>query len=291
MGAAGPAARREEGDYSPYLTDEQRSRRAGSARFGDGRLLPRVLLGGQAHLELLALDAAGAESLDRASGAALGDRHVREAIVNLDLADLAALESARLAGERAQDVAGTHLVLAAARQVQGRHCRIHGNGGSGVDAIAVWRWWRHLTLQRRTDGCLDRPQLGAVLRADQRHGHSRLAGAARASDAMDVDLRLKRQFEVHHQVQPFDVEATRGDVRRHQHADAVIAKLRHHEVALPLIQIAVQRGAAETRRVERLLDPGDGRLEITEDDGRLGRARPQDRQQRALAPTVIDDVG
>src|SRR6266571_1506978 len=81
-------------------------------------------LGGQAHLELLALDAAGAESLDRTSGAALGDRHVREAIVNLDLADLAARESARLAGQRAQDVAGTHLVLAAAREVQRRHCRI-----------------------------------------------------------------------------------------------------------------------------------------------------------------------
>src|SRR5205809_2751797 len=55
MGAAGPAARREEGEYSPYLTDEQRStrgpraapparggRRAGSARFGDGRLPPRA---------------------------------------------------------------------------------------------------------------------------------------------------------------------------------------------------------------------------------------------------------
>ncbi len=42
MGAAGPAARREEGEYSPYLTDEQRSRRAGSAHFGDGRLLPRA---------------------------------------------------------------------------------------------------------------------------------------------------------------------------------------------------------------------------------------------------------
>src|SRR5688572_11130299 len=42
MGAAGPAARREEGEYSAYLTDEQRSRRAGSARFGDGRLPPRA---------------------------------------------------------------------------------------------------------------------------------------------------------------------------------------------------------------------------------------------------------
>jgi peptidyl-prolyl cis-trans isomerase SurA len=42
MGAAGPAARREEGEYSSYLTDEQRSRRAGSARFGDGRLRPRA---------------------------------------------------------------------------------------------------------------------------------------------------------------------------------------------------------------------------------------------------------
>ena len=42
MGAAGPAARREEGEYRAYLTDEQRSGRAGSARFGDGRLYPRA---------------------------------------------------------------------------------------------------------------------------------------------------------------------------------------------------------------------------------------------------------
>src|SRR5438477_2319294 len=42
MGAAGPAARREEGEYRAYSTDEQRSRRAGSARFGDGRLAPRA---------------------------------------------------------------------------------------------------------------------------------------------------------------------------------------------------------------------------------------------------------
>ena len=83
-----------------------------------------------------------------------------------------------------------------------------------------------------------------------------LARAARASDAMDVDFRLKRQLEVHHQIQPFDVQAARGDVRRHQHADAVIAKFRHHEVALLLFQVAVQAGAADPRRAERLLDPG-----------------------------------
>jgi hypothetical protein len=34
---AGPAARRDEGEYSAYLTEEQRS-----ARFGDGRLCPRA---------------------------------------------------------------------------------------------------------------------------------------------------------------------------------------------------------------------------------------------------------
>ena len=87
---------------------------------------------------------------------------------------------------------------------------------------------------------------------------------------MDVDLWLKRQLEVHHQIQPFDVEAARGDVRRHQHANAVIAKLRHHEVALSLFQVAVQAGAADPRRAERLLDAGHRRLEIAEDDGRLG---------------------
>ena len=84
---------------------------------------------------------------------------------------------------------------------------------------------------------------------------------------MHVDLWLKWQLEVHHQIQPFDVEATRRDIRRHQDANAVIPKLRHHEVALFLFQAAMQAGAADSRRAQRLLDPGDGRLEVTEDDG------------------------
>jgi len=64
MGAAGPAARREEGEYSAYLTDEQRSRRAGSARFGDGRLFPRAarsaLFSGHASIVALAMVSAAA---------------------------------------------------------------------------------------------------------------------------------------------------------------------------------------------------------------------------------------
>src|SRR4029079_12794733 len=77
---------------------------------------------------LLALDAAGAEELYRAVRAALGDRHVRKALVDLDLADVAARESARLPRERTQDVAGTQLVLAAARNVQRLHGRVSVNG-------------------------------------------------------------------------------------------------------------------------------------------------------------------
>src|SRR5689334_1332466 len=100
-----------------------------------GKFLRDVVLGHnrlarQPDLELLALDAAGAEELYRAVRAPPGDRHVRKALVNLDLADVAARESARLASERTQDVAGTQLVLAAARDVQRLHGRVGVNGRS-----------------------------------------------------------------------------------------------------------------------------------------------------------------
>ena len=70
----------------------------------------------------------------------------------------------------------------------------------------------------------------------------------------------------------------------------MIAELRHHEVAVSLFQVAVQAGAADPRRTERLLHAGHGRLEIAEDDGRLGRAGAQDRQQRARAGVVASVV-
>src|SRR4051812_27099189 len=72
-------------------------------------------------LEALALDAAGAETLDRALGGGLGDRDVREAVVDFDFADFGAAEAAGFAGESAQDVAGAELVFAPAGETERFH--------------------------------------------------------------------------------------------------------------------------------------------------------------------------
>src|SRR4051794_25170768 len=110
----------------------------------------------QADLELLPLDAAGAQLLDGTSGAALGDGHIREAVVDLDLADLGPLQPARLTGQRPEDVARPHLVLATARDVQS----LHGRGGSGdarpeVESGGIGRGRRGRALEARPDGGLD----------------------------------------------------------------------------------------------------------------------------------------
>ena len=64
-----------------------------------------------------------AVSLRTASSAMLPvDRHVGRKLGHVDLADLRAVE-ARFAGQRAQHVAGTDLLLAAAEDLQRRHGR------------------------------------------------------------------------------------------------------------------------------------------------------------------------
>ena len=133
--------------------------------------------------------------------------------------------------------------------------------------------------------------LGAILRPDERHRQAGLTGPPGASDAVNVDLRLERELEVDDQIEAVDVETARGDVGRHQHPDAVVAEPRHHEVAVALLEIAVEAGGAQPRARQRLLDARDGRLEVAKNQSRFGRRRAQQGEERVEARALLHGVG
>src|SRR5690606_10176080 len=64
-----------------------------------------------------------------------GDRDEAVVIVQLDLADLRALEAPRLAGEGAQQIGGPQLVLAPAADPEGAHRGGPAQGGAGAAAL------------------------------------------------------------------------------------------------------------------------------------------------------------
>src|SRR5204863_1957219 len=79
-------------------------------------------------------------------------------------------------------------------------------------------------LDRPRDGLLEHPldraeEVGLV-DADQRDRFAGGAGTARATDAMDVVLRVPRQLEVDHDGHVLDIEPAGGHIGRDEHADS-----------------------------------------------------------------------
>ena len=63
-----------------------------------------------------------------------------------------------------------------------------------------------------------------LARAGQRDRDAVATGAAGTADAVDIVLGLARRVEVDHVADAGDVDAARGHVGRHQHADAALAQ-------------------------------------------------------------------
>ena len=66
------------------------------------------------------------------------------------------------------------------------------------------------------DEPLNAPHLAFFLGQDERYGVALFTGAGRASDAVDVILRMPRKIIVQHKLNTDDVNAPRGDVGRDQ---------------------------------------------------------------------------
>ena len=116
------------------------------------------------------------------------------------------------------------------------------------------------------------------------HHRERLAltpRAARATDAVDVIFRMDRHIEIEHMAHFRNVEPTRGNVRRDQIGDVIIAETfqRHH--ARTLVHVAMQCPHIEAMLLERCFECRNGRLAVGEHNAVLHiRLRTQQRAQR-----------
>ena len=85
---------------------------------------------------------------------------------------------------------------------------------------------QRLPVERRLLALFDCPRAMGFGRGDQADGDAFLAGAPGTSDAVNVDFRVARQFDVNHHVQRVDIQATCGDVGRDQHRQAAVGEHR-----------------------------------------------------------------
>src|SRR3546814_16520817 len=83
------------------------------------------------------------------------------------------------------------------------------------------------------------PYTTLFLSIAERDGDALGAGARGAADAVDVALRLVRQFVVDDVGDPWHVDAARGDVGRHQHAGTARAEGVERALARVLRLVAV----------------------------------------------------
>ena len=94
---------------------------------------------------------------------------------------------------------------------------------------------------------LDQPEVRERLGRHEADGDPRLAGATRATRAVDVVDGGARQVVLDDDGEADDVEAPGGEIGRDQHADLALAEALEHPRARPLAELPVQRGRADAR--------------------------------------------
>ena len=99
--------------------------------------------------------------------------------------------------------------------------------------------------QRLAGVRLDAADLVAFGVHGQREGQAVAAGAAGAADAVHIVFGLHRQVEVDGVADALHVDAARGHVGGHQHADLAALQLGQGAGALALVHVAVQGGRGE----------------------------------------------
>ena len=109
----------------------------------------------------------------------------------------------------------------------------------------------HLGVDALLRVVLDVADLAAIAMLGDRDGQAVAAGAAGAADAMHVVFRHFGQIVIDHMRDRRHIDAARGDVGGHQHAQLAAAQAHQGAVALALRHAAVKRG----HRMAQLLFP------------------------------------
>src|SRR5690606_16890765 len=185
-----------------------------------------------AHLERLRLDAVFGDTLHSSFRRLARHRDIGVQIADRDFSHLGS-RNTTFAGERAENVSGAQLVLAAAGDLQ---CHPRGLR----HRIARSDGWQRLPARRLLQVFLDGERTMGFGWRTQAQCQARLSGAAGATDTVDVLFGVEGEFDVDHRRQILDVEAACGDIGGDQQGAAHVGELRQYLIAVALFQIAVQ---------------------------------------------------
>ena len=97
---------------------------------------------------------------------------------------------------------------------------------------------------------------------------------------MQVDIRVGRQFVIDHRSEVLDVQSTRGDVARDEHAAAAVGEAYEYFVAIALLDIAMQRQCGNAELGQRFADIVGVAARVAEHHARFRTMLQQQRGQR-----------
>ncbi len=120
---------------------------------------------------------------------------------------------------------------------------------------------------RLADQRLDGGERALVGPARERESAARAASAAGPADPVDVILGMMRHVEIEDVAHRRNVEATRGDIARHQDRDLAGAEAVERQRAGALVHVAVERRDVEAVARQRLLQQRHVALAVAEDEG------------------------
>ena len=80
-----------------------------------------------------------------------------------------------------------------------------------------------------------------LFRCAEADGETTVTCTRGTPDAVDMHFRIPCQFEIHHQLKRFNIQATGRNIRCNQHACAAVSETHQSLIAIALFQIAMQR--------------------------------------------------
>ena len=118
--------------------------------------------------------------------------------------------------------------------------------------IEAFRSFPHNTA---TNESFERAQRSVILRGDKADRVANGMGATRASDAMNIILRVHRKIVVHHMRDSIHVNATRGDVGRDEDTDGAGLEILQRAEPLVLRTIGMNGARFDSTAFQTARDP------------------------------------
>ena len=135
---------------------------------------------------------------------------------------------------------------------------------------------------------LDRLQAVNVAAIDKAHCAARASGAAGATDAVDIILRVGGQVVIEDDVDLIDVESARGDIGGDEQLDGTIAEAFQHTLAHLLGDVAMEAVGGIATVDEVLGALIDRALRVAEDDAEARGIHVEDAREHLDLGALAD---